>query len=163
MKNTIKIFLLSVVIVLLSTGCKEKANYEDPEMTKIFIEKNKSKLEKIKEIDSYDLTVLHLSEHTVSYRSSNSDLNYLLSLLGIAGRYSGQSCQEIINITPTSLKFRESEVATYGKEFLYTKAQKCLDVIVRKIERDKLEDEKNKKISTEALNKKFDINQTLHH
>ena len=157
MKNLINTITLIFIVLFSFSGCDGKANFEDKELTKFFIKNNKDKLNKIHHIKTF-------SQYGLFSRNEELVTNVYLSLFGGPYfDYGFKDCNYAMRIDSDSLKFAADDIANYGKEAMYKEAEKCLNAVIKEIEKTEKEVKKkeiDKQIQAKdydyKLNKKFD-------
>lgn len=160
-KCVFKIGLLIGLLISLS-GCEEKgnANYEDKDLTNAFIKNNKDKLNKIHHIRTF-------WQYGVLDKRGDLVTKVYLSLFGAPYfDYGFNDCSYVMFIDSSTVEFSKDDIAHYGKETMYKEAQKCLNTVVKEIEKSQkkeidnsIESKKQKEIYNEKLNKKFNENE----
>lgn len=164
MKNLAIIWLMTCFLFSLS-GCEKKSDYEDKDLTKTFIENNKSKLKMVSEIYSVQIDSTG-TNGDIDTRVNESFISFINPMPYHNKNYI-KDCNHILFINSNTVEFSKEDVIRYGKEYMYKEAQKCLDSVLLEMKNEKVENEKIKKQideneallkkrSEENLNKKFD-------
>lgn len=160
MKNLIKTFTFVGIVLFSFSGCADKADYEDKELSKFFIKNNKEKLNRISSIDVF-LQYEGFGDKDGSYKT-----DVKLSFFNFGPLYNIDGCDFTMLISNKKIEFLKSDVESYGKEYMYKQAQKCLDEVIQILDKnEKAEDAKAeneallKKRADENLNKKFNENE----
>lgn len=159
MKNLVNIALISCLILVLS-GCdadNRKANFEDKDLTKVFIKNNKDKLNKIYSIDTF-------WQYEFGRKGGDLVTNVYLSFTSLTPyfEYGFYDCNSVIHIDSDSVKFTRDDIILNGKETMYKEAQKCLDAVIKEIketEKKVIEYKEQEKKENDKLNKKFNENE----
>lgn len=153
MKNLINTITLIFIVLFSFSGCAEKANFEDKDLSKFFILNNKDNLKRVNEIWVLELE----DESPVSIKKSSLDTLVNTTTLNI------EDCKYTMIIDSSGVFFRKSNIMSYGKEYMYKQAQKCFDSVINELEKEEQKrkqiDESqlyNEKLRNENLNKKFD-------
>lgn len=157
-----KIIISSIFAIgVMFSGCDGntiKSNYEDKELTKVFIKNNKDKLKQIHYIDTswkykpgfgykdYELN----SEIYLSFKS------FILNEPEFNRRIN--NCDYVMYIDSSTAEFLEDDIVHYGKEYMYKEAEKCLNTASQLIE-DEQKEKARKELSERErnirLNEKF--------
>lgn len=156
MKNLIKTFTFVGIVLFSFSGCADKADYEDKELSKFFIKNNTEKLDKISSINtSYGYEDFH------SFNNKRASFITVVrqSIFDLQPVYIGEliQCNYTMHITNSGVKFLEKDVVLNGKEYMYKEAEKCLNQVVNEI--DYIEVKKTEKIKNEILDTKFNENE----
>ena len=110
----IKLLMIVIVAILLS-GCENDVDYENDEMSNMFFNINSIKLDKAG-IDSIS-----------SYLEFN--------------KWSGDGCRLTMRYSNglfgKSIKFKEDEIISHGKEAILNKANDCVNGVIKRTELDK--------------------------
>ncbi len=146
MKNLIKTFTLVGIVLFSFLGCADKADYEDKDLTKFFIKNNKEKLNRISSIDVF-LQYEGSRDIDGSYKT---DVKF--SFFNFSPLYTIDGCDFTMFISDKKIEFLKRDVESYGKEYMYKKAQICLDAVIQIL--DENENTKDAKAENEALLKK---------
>lgn len=154
-QNLIKIGLVASLMIIFS-GCTKKADYEDKDLTKTFLENNKNKLKKIYKIRSIRVSYTGVNKDIFSTISESFIDSIILSLNFKSSYISG--CNYILFIDSNSVEFSQDDIIEYGKEKMYKEAQKCLDSAITSLEQEKLDKRISDYKKEISLNKKFDEN-----
>lgn len=156
MKSLIKTFTFVGIVLFSFLGCADKADYEDKDLTKFFIKKNKEKLNRISSIDVF-LQYEGFGDRDGSYKT-----DVKLSFFNFSPLYTIDGCNFTMFISNSGVKFLEKDVVLNGKEYMYKEAEKCLNQVVNEIdyiEVKKAEKINTEKIKNEILDKKFNENE----
>jgi predicted small secreted protein len=152
-----------IAIGAIFSGCADvKTNYEDKELTKVFIKNNKNELNQFKYINTSWKYI-----PSFEYKDDKLNTEIYLSLKSIILNEPEfnrriNSCDYVMYIDSNTVEFLEDDIVHYGKEYMYKEAQKCLNTTLQlidenqkaEIEQEVAENERNIK-----LNKKFNENE----
>lgn len=154
-----RIIISSIVAIgVLFSGCDGnavKANFEDKELTKVFIKNNKDKLKQFLIIDTF-----WKYEASFGEKGNNLNTDIRLSFMSIEPDFSRRinSCDYIMYIDSSTVEFLDDDIVHYGKEYMYKEAEKCLVATLQLIE-DEQKEKARKEISeherSTRLNEKF--------
>ena len=160
MKNLIKTLAFVGIVLFSFSGCADKADYEDKDLTKFFIKNNTEKLNRISSIDVF------LQNEGFGDKDGSYKTDIKLSFFNFSPLYTIDGCDFTMFISNKSVEFLKSDVIHYGKEHMYKQAQLCLDAVIRTLdgeENSDLEENNRKSIQekkdNEILNKKFNENE----
>jgi len=134
---------IGLIIVLFAPS---SSDYEDANMTKAFLEKNKEKMKKV-----YLVEIFAQKKRRLSY--------YKLDFFKKISLY--QRCSAYrVSLNRDELVFDIENIRELGKERMFLEAQRCLDAVVEHIEaeeKDKEKEEAERKRGIENEKKEFDI------
>ena len=146
-----KIMLLVLMASITGMGIiccisSSPSEYEDPDMTKAFLEKNKKKMEEVYSLENRNKEVRRANYYKVDFYQRITFY---------------ESCSDYrISLTRDELVFDIKDIRELGKERMFQEAQKCLNIVVKDIkakDKDREKEEAYKKIGIENEQKKFDI------
>lgn len=155
-----KIIISSIFAIgVMFSGCDGntiKSNYEDKELTKVFIKNNKDKLKQIHYIDTFWDYKPSFGEMGNNLNTTNIGLSFLSIKPDISRRII--NCDYVMYIDSSTVEFLEDDIVHYGKEYMYKEAEKCLNTASQLIE-DEQKEKARKELSERErnirLNEKF--------
>lgn len=160
-----KILLSSIIVAsVMFSGCSDvKANYEDKDLTKVFIKNNKDKLKQFYYIDTsweYEPGYYRNESDNLNTNIHLSFINSILKKFTFSRRIN--NCDYVMYIDSNTVEFLEDDIVHYGKEYMYKEAEKCLNTVLPLIHENQKAEVRQKEDESERtikLNKKFNENE----